>query len=241
MLLTNKTAIQLLGNQTHLRNTYTALTKSWLLIDHTTQNTNNSGSVLVDVLVRRCIKSSKKEVLYKKSKKTKKIIKKHGQFLYRKRIPSTGTSFNVLFLYNLFFWSTISSGATRIFRKREKGITNRYSSIYSNRLQNHQSINRKFSRTYKSIQNKGLFKVSQPLTISLFERPKKKKNKYSTVKAPGHKKIIASILGSFLPKINRNQRHKTYRNVCQKKIEVYKTSKIVYSLNHYALNTLLSI
>lgn len=242
MFLETELVRQFSHKQNDMRVLCNNLTESWLLGGNPTKGGLEISKSLTSALVRNYIKKAKHKVFIKKSKKLNIFFKKNKQLLYTRTAKGGGASFSILFLYNLFFWATLANGATLAFRRRDKSISNKFNSIYSSKVQNHQSINKKFSKTYSSISNNNLYKLSQPLLLSLSGQGKTKQNKnpLKVSRSLGYQRLVAAISGSYLHTINTERRQKSYKNVCSRKIAVLKTSKVVYSLNHYALNTFLS-
>src|SRR6218665_870193 len=127
MLLDSKLSKYFVHKQVTARRVYTDLTGVRLLGGVRSQNSGSLSNVIISILVRRYLRGSKKT----NRKDMLKSLKECPLALRRgASVPITGrrqSSFGVLYLYNLFFWATAASGASSIFRRRDKSITNRFS------------------------------------------------------------------------------------------------------------------
>jgi len=231
---------QLMHKQALARCAYSTVTTSWLTTNNPWQGrSSNSNSMLTSVLLRTYLRMSKSKNKNKNSsilgaclKYRKKLNKKHKQ-----------TSFGVLYLYNMFFWSTVFGGVSSVFRKKEKSVANRFSNIYSSSEQNHRSMNRRFNNLYRGMQQKNLYTLSQPMTtILLGSNESGKKNKTNLGhSSASQKKIVAAVLGGYLPYATNSGGFKIQKNIQERELTTIKTSKIVYALNQYAISALLSL
>jgi hypothetical protein len=198
---------------------------------------------LVGLLVSSYLRGSKSRELRNKLKFLNVFFKKQRTHFFVRNIRNKHLSFGVLYLYNLFYWATVARGATSVFRRRKRGVSNRFSNVYSSSEQNHLSMNREFVRLYRTIQKNELYKFSQPTTTLLLNSRKQLLNGLTSkpARVSDQKKLVASIIGSYLPRINKFNLVSTGRGGKGREVQVIKTSKVVYALNQYATNVFLTV
>ena len=239
MLLDVKTTRYLTHRHTTLRKVSHTLTAPWLVATDD-QQVRYTDSALVQVLVRKYLKDSKTSIRDLKTRTLGGFFTTKQIAFFIRKVKNKQTSFGVLFLYNLFYWATVANGFSSVFKKKQKGLSNNFSNVSSSSEQNHQSMNRKFNELYPAIKTNELYCMSQPLTTLLLPRNSRRQGRSirPTWRSMGQKKIVAALLGSYLVKVSGSSALKTYKNTHQKRLEVYKTSKVVYALNQFALNSL---
>ena len=150
-------------------------------------------------------------------------------------------SFGTFAAYSLFFLTLAFNNTDSLFKKKIKGIDSVLSGVSKGKRQNHVAINRLFLRYYPVGKGGNAFGFSKPLTSMLFPGTKKRKSvRYLRMRNKGVAKLFMySLFGSYPHSYNTVFKSESYKTKKNSAIKVHKTSKVVYAINQFVLNTFL--
>ena len=106
--------------------------------------------------------------------------------------------------------------------------------------QNQPSINRHFIDSYKTFKKVSTYRFAQPVLAYLVQ---KQKNKINTLQRIYKNKLTVKIImhfifGNYLHYLNKSKKATSLKGTPGKSFDLNKTSKIVYAVNQFTLNTL---